>query len=321
MPHYKGLQTEIIDLCSQDTAGDFETMTKAAINRVYRRLLQAISADELRREFTFSTTSGTSQYGMPLYVKTVLNIEDPTNDRRIYDISAREFDVNYPGDSTTGSPTKAYPLGVYGVQTQPSSAAVVRAASSSSSDATNFFVRVTGYVSGVLTSEKLTLTGTSNVSTTNSYSSIEQVTKLATSGYSWSGNITISTASETLTTIPVWWDSPRHLWYEFYPIPTSSITYTVRCLARKPDLLNNEDWPDIDENFHSLLVNGSLMELCPAIGKTAQGAVAAANFERDFRDFKSIHGKRPNKTTMFSDIHAEATTVGLRQPAIANVDY
>lgn len=318
MPAYGTLVTSGLEISGQDEGSDYEEILKGALNRIYRLMLQSASADEQRRTFTLTTVAAISKYGMPLYVKRVLNIEDATNDQQIYDFSAREFDTSYPGDSTTGSPHKAFPLGVYGVQKQPSSASRLTLVSSSSSDATNFFVRVTGYVSSVLTTELVTLTGTSSVQTTNTFDAngIERLVRTETDGYTITGNVTVTDGSETLAVIPVWWNSPSYLWYGFYPIPTAALSYTVRALMRRPDLVKDEDWPEIDEDFHATLLHGALAEILPIAGKTQQAQMYQGLFLQEMKDYKSVNGQQINRIRVFGDASDRTSNRYKRYPTV-----
>lgn len=297
-------------------------MVKAAVNRVYRRLLQLTDSETERREFSLTTVANTSQYGMPLYVKTVLNIEDATNQKRVYDISWREFDDAYPGDTTTGGPDKAYPLGEFGVQTQPENNGVISVVSDSNSDNTSHRLRLTGFnSSSVLISELVTVNGTTSASTTNSFTTLERLTKrLTVETASWSGNLTITDAdSNTLAIIPTWWDAPSYQWYEFQPIPDAAYTYTVRALMRKPNLVHNEDWPEINEDFHSLLVQGGAIEVLPSSGKTELASFIKRDFEEGIQELKGVRDKQPNRIRTFADIQNVPHLP--RRPLIKNIDY
>lgn len=321
---YRDIKEDVLNLCGQDDTGDFSTMVGAAINRAYRRVLARTDQDSERREFTLASVSGTSQYGMPLGVKSVLNIDDPTNQRRIYDISSREFDSLYPGNTNTGDPWKAYPLGTYGVQRQPASAAVVTLVSSSAADTgSNYKLRVDGFTSaGVQTTEEVTLTGTTPVNTTNSYNTLERIVKVTPrSGSGFNGNVTLTDASaNTLSVIPVWYESPSYLWYEFYPIPDSVITYTVRAIMRKHDLVYDSDWPDIDEDFHDLLVWGACAEVMASAGKNEQGLQMEQKFSDRVDELLGYQGRiRRNKTRTFSNITTDPQIP--RRPLIPNVDF
>jgi hypothetical protein len=319
---FEGIVNDVIDMCSQDQGGDFEKMTKAAINRVYRRLLRITDTETEKREFSLTTADGTSQYGMPLEVRQVLNIEDGTNQNRIYDISWRDFDDLYPGDTTEGQPRKAYPLGEFGVYAQPDSTAVLDMASTDTTDTGNHFVQVVGRnASGYLTRELVTINGQAVVSTTNTYATIERLTKyLDSDSASWGGNIEVTGGSGIpLTQIPVYWESASHLWYEFWPIPDAAYTFTVRAIARKPDLLFDQDWPQIHEDYHPLILQGALAELLPILGKEEVAATVARDYFHGIEEMKGSNQNRPNAIRVFSDIMN--SPVMPQRPWIEGIDY
>lgn len=316
MPIFRNLLDNALELAGQDSGDTFETILKAAMNRSYRRCLAAAQSDEERREFTLTLESGTSQYGMPMAVRDVLNFEDAANERSLEIISASEFDNGFPGDTTAGDPRRAYLLGRYGVQKQPSAASIITLVSSNGTD-TSKDVRLSGFVSGVLTAETITLSGNTPVNSTNSYTTVERVTKGAT----FAGNITLTDASaNTLAVVPVWSESPTYLWYEFTPIPDAADTLTVRAIMRKPDLVNDYDWPEIEEDYHYLLEWGALAEVLPIVGHSQRGQVYRRDFMEDLRKLSGESGSKQARIRVFADITSYPSDA-LRRPRIPGVDY
>ena len=321
---YRDIKEQVLDIAGADAGDDFEDMVNAAINRTYRFILNQVDADNERREFSLTTAASTSQYGMPLYVKQVLNIDDATNNRRVYDISSTEFDSFHPGATETGTPREAYPLGAYGVQTQPSANETLDLVSDSAADSgVNFPVRITGFnASGHWVTETVTMTGVTTVATSNTYSKVERVTKAAASGSSWTGIITVkmTTTGTTLAVIPSHWDAPTFLWYEFRPIPSAALTYTIRAIMRKPDLKKDEDWPEIDEEFHNLIVWGSAAEVLPAQGLFPESQSYGRRFDVGVKSYKDAVGmSQPNRIRVFADVTTARR--GSNRPLIPGVDY
>ena len=74
------IKKNLLNIGAQDTGGEAEDMVGVAINHTYRRILALSNMDQMKREFTLSTVSGTAQYGLPLYVQTDLNFDDDAND-------------------------------------------------------------------------------------------------------------------------------------------------------------------------------------------------------------------------------------------------
>ncbi len=313
----KLIREHVLNLGSQDDTGDPKVMVQNAINFRYRQILAAVSQDQKLREFTLATVASTSQYGFPLYVKDVLNIEDPTNKRSLRETTRRQFDKGYPANTDSSDPEEYYPLGRYGVQKQPAAAGVVSVVSDDAGD--DGKLRVTGYVSNNLETELVTLNGTSAVNSSKSYTTIERVAKEDDSTREIDGNITVKDASaNTLAVIPTWVRSPTYLWVEFRPIPDGVITYTIRAWSFKPDLVNDEDWPEFDEDFHDMLVSGAAASVLAGFGKENEGRKQFAEFTQRMKDFRKQVDKRPNVVRTFSDV-TNAPRVP-RRPLITGVD-
>ncbi len=318
---FNDIVSQVLDLSSQKSGGDYETMVKNAVNRAYRRVLQRVDQDNQYREFSLTSAASTSKYGMPLYVKKVLNIEDATNNKRVELISSSEYDVSYPGTSTSGPPDTCYVLGRYGTQAQPSSAGTIQVVSSNAADdGANFKLRVTGFVSSQLQTEQITLDGTTAATSSNSYDAngLERLVKEAASGSSFTGTLTISDGTTTFATIPPSWTSPTYLWIEFHPIPSSAITYTVRAIMHKPDLINDGDWPELDEDFHNMLIWGASAEVLPVVGKSTMGDKMAQRFENGINEMSDYQQMRPNRVRVFSDVTSSPSLP--RRPLIPGVD-
>jgi hypothetical protein len=319
---FRDLINEVLDLGSHGTGDDFEGMVKAAINRTYRRILQKTRQENTLREFSLSTVASTSKYGMPLYVKRILNIEDATNLRTVYDISWREFDSLYAGNTTTGDPTRAYVLGTFGTASQNASASVFNIVSSDTADANNSYVTVTGYVSGHLVSETITLNGlvVSTGSTSFDANGIERVVVHSGSNIAIVGTITVKDASDsTMAIIPPTFKSPSHLWVEFYPIPDGVTSYTVRSEMRKPDLVSDEDWPEVDEDFHNIIVWGAGADVLPNVGKSNQADRLRRDYEEGLMEALNAQGDHAGRVRTFSDLDLSSSHP--RRPVIKGVDY
>jgi hypothetical protein len=284
----------LLELAGQEAGGEFETLVKFHVNLIYSRLLDLGRSPHETREFSLVTVSGTSKYGLPSYVSKVLNIEDATNRRSIWGTTARRFDLAYPGTTASGPPERAYPLGVYGVEKQPAAAGVITVKSDSAADSgANYKVTLTGYdANGVLVNQAVTLTGITGADSTQSFTTLERPVKTpASSSVTFTGNIQILDASaNTLCRIPTYWDSTDHQWVEFYPIPSSALTYTVRAEMRRPPLVNDADWPEINADFHDLLIWGVTQDLFPKVGLESVGDRHARTFSQRLDEFLASTG-------------------------------
>ena len=278
--------------------------------------------DNATDEITFATVASTSQYGMPINVLRILNIDDGTANRSLKAISSREYDNAYPGHTTTGTPRRYYELFKRGVQFQrPSAGTMVVVSSSTADSGGDYKARIQGLDSNsIFQDEQVDLNGTTNVTTTQSFLEVRAVTITATSGNTVTGTVTVSDdgSTTTMARIPPSVKYAEHQWIEIYPIPTDARNLTVRCLERKPDLINSDDWPQTDDRFHELLILGS-NELLVATGKPDQAGRMRADFEDKLKLYKGTTQKRPNRVHTFANVQ-NSPMVPFDRPLIPGID-
>jgi hypothetical protein len=309
MPHFLKLQTDLLNYASLDVDGDAKVMAQSAINRHYMSILRSIKQDVVMREFPFVTVADKSQYGLSPYIQDILNIDDPANLRRLVNLSSGHYDRAFPGNTDEGAPLFYYELKRAGVQVQPESAGVITVVSDNAADTTDFFVRFVGFdANGIMQSQKVTLTGLTSVSTTQSFApaqgGIERIVK-STTGTSqvWSGTLTVTDDDgNVIARIPPMIESPTYLWIEFQKIPDAAYTYTIRAKSYRTPLVNDDDWPEIDDHFHDLLLYGPGEELLPNCGKPDLAAVFARKYRERLKEFKNKYAPRPNLMGQFADV-------------------
>jgi len=339
---YGEVVTTILDYAGQGSGGDFEKLVKRLVNGVYYRVLESGKVPQALREFTLTTVAGTSKYGLPLYVRRVLNIEDPTTPRFVYEETARSFDKGYPGTTESGTPSFAYPLGVYGVQKQPvtsGSLTIVSSEGYSVDGGSNYKVRVTGFrqltysnFDGGLVTELVTMGSTADPTYTSySYKAgwgVERIVKEPASGYSFTGILEVCDYNggeypgNVLAVIPPTWMSPEYLWIEFHPIPDAAITYTIRSEMRKPPLVNTGDWPEFAAEYHDLLVFGVTMDLLPSLGKPEIGDRHRATYVKMLEALQRSNQKRPAGIRRFREVQSLAGPAQRpERPLIQGVDF
>lgn len=313
----KLIREHVLALGSQDDTGDPKVLVQNAINFRYRQILAAVKQDHVLRELSLTTVAATSKYGLPLYVKDILNIEDTTNKKSLHEMSRRGFDKGYPGVTDTGTPDEYYSFGRFGVQKQPASAGAIGIVSDDSSDVGK--LRVTGKVSNNLETELITLNGTTEASGSKSFATVERIAKEDDDTRQLDGNITVEDSSNnTIATIPTWVKSPTYIWIELRAIPDAALTYTIRAWGFKPDLVNDEDWPEFDEDFHDLLVLGAAASTLSAFGKEREGQKSLGEFMARMRDFKRQHDPRPNQIKIFTDVTNRPSIP--RRPLVTGID-
>ena len=324
MPAFGPIKEELADLAGQALAGDFATMVGRTVNGYYREILAYVDQDNQQREFSLTTASGTNQYGLPLYVKRIQDIEDTTNRRSLGEVSPQEFKRRFPGTTSSGTPRSYWPYGTRGVQTQPTSASAITFVSDDTADTTGRMIRVMGFNgSDVLIDEQKTLNGTTSVSTTSNadrtFESVESIVKSTTTGVTIAGNVTVTAGATTLGIIPFWMKSANYQWIELYPKPDAAVTYTVLATMRKPDLVRDDDWPQFDEDYHRLLIVGPGSELLPKTGNNALGGKMFQEYQMLKDQFKSTQNRRPNKAITWSSV--STSYVLPDRPLIRSVDF
>ena len=318
------IKKHLLDLGSQDSGGDFEKMVSRSVNLTYGALQGIVSQDDSVDEVTLTTVANTSQYGLPMSALRILNIDDGTNNRSLEEISSREYDSLYPGTATSGTPRRYYVLWRRGVQTNLSAARTVAVVSSSTADAGgDYTARLQGQDSnGVWQNEQLELNGTTTVTSSNTYTKLMTVSTAATTGNTITGRVTVSQSTEgtVLARIPPSVPRAEHLWVEFYPIPDGALSLTVRVEEKKPVLVNDDDWPQIDERFHRLLVDGPGSELMIAVGKPDQALRMATDYTTLLKAYKGTTKRRFNKITPFADIQSVPIS-SIDRPLVEGVDF
>jgi hypothetical protein len=322
VPTYKQHQDNLLFYAGAENSGDPSTQVKAAINRYYFRVLQATNSDmQKRNDFTLVTRASASTYGLPLYVRGVMNIEDPENDRALTEITAGDYDRRYPDTAESGDPDLYYQMGDYGVQRQPAATGTITVVAAAAGDDGNRFVTVTGFDSSndLFPPETLTLNGLTAVTSTNSYSRIQRLVKSANSGFSIDSNITVKdSSSNTMAVIPVWETSPTYKWVEFHFIPDGVITYNLRTVERKMPLVNDTDWPEIPEEYQDLLLYGPAGEILPKFGHVELGATYRDMYRERILEYTKETERRPNINAVFADISLEGGPSN--RPLIRGVD-
>ena len=282
---------------SEASGDDFETMAKTVVNFIYNELL--VESEKLLEERTWSLTLVTDQaeYGFPLAFTEVTSLLDETDEFELTVMSKRAFDAEFVGrDETNERTTFAYPYGKFGVQSPPATAGTITIESSDATDTgTDYQIVITGQSSSVPVRETITFTGTTAVLSANSYDAsslgIERLVVTNANNAEFTGNVIVKDSDgNTLATIPPFYEkSPTYVWYSLYPTPSEASTLKVRGMGRKPPLVASTDWPEIDVEFHDLLVWGSEQILLPHAGKTRMGIISGNKYEERKKKFLGMN--------------------------------
>jgi len=227
----------------QDTSSAFETITGRFINRRYFQILRAINWKEINVTHTLTMVSGTQNYVLPDDFYKPVSAYDTTNSVKIQLIDLDELYRNYGSEITsTGSVERGVIYDDF-VQAQPTSASVLTFTSDSASD-TSITVQVRGISDSVETYEEITLNGTSDVNTANSYTQIRGISFSAARV----GKVTVTSNSAAVTNaaIPREWLETRYKLFKVHYVPTATATIDLPYIVKPFPLTQTYDYPRLD---------------------------------------------------------------------------
>lgn len=254
--------TRLLDEASS-TATSTTNLVEDAVQASHRRICMARTWPFLRwpRDESFTTSSGVRTYALNSEVGKVLHVWD--EDRKEFLVLMPQRNWEAAQIDRTSTETKPAPSAIFGgfwpVQAQPASAGTVRIVSSSASDGSGEDVIIRGLnSSGVITEETLTANGVTHVTSTNSFLSVLNVTKVGT----WAGTMTLSTSGgTTLLTLLSSEYGKQYPTLEFVETPEANQVYTYAFQRRPRTLSADNDLPEIPFPFSEILVYDTLLDL------------------------------------------------------------
>lgn len=237
-------------------ATNIDTYIKRWVNQAQKRFISTAGSHVfswlILNELQLTTVANQHEYVLSPLINTnkAVTFTDRVNDRKIEVISRQTFQKFVPDPTeTSGNPEFAYWSGFSAVQEQPSSASQLSIVSSAADSAT---ITIEGLNSGgALVYEEVTLNGTTPVSTTISF---QKILSRGINGY-LTGVVTITSNSGAVTVDTI---SPRSRQAQypkviFYPRPDSVQTLYYDAEMKLPDVVNNNDFSLIPEEFHDAL--------------------------------------------------------------------
>ena len=225
----------------QDTSTSMKSIIGNYINRRYFQILRAINWKNIRDDYSFSTIAGTQDYILPDDFGKEIYVLDSTNGSELSKVDLQDLVREYPsGISSTGT-VKRYVILEDTVQSQPSSASTITVVSSSASDTTQT-VLIRGISSNVEITESVTLTGTTNATTTNSFSRIKAISKSANTV----GKITVTAGSTTIAVLAPKVLESRYKKIRLHYVPTQALTIKMPYIIKPLSLIEDDDYPIID---------------------------------------------------------------------------
>jgi hypothetical protein len=239
------------------------TRLTSFINTTHRQLLGAPGMETLRDDtITFASVANQATYGLPPIITRIESITDRTTTLRLREGTLDEIRSSDPGLVQTGPPDQYISRGYQQVAIQPTAAAEIFVKSTSLSDTTQVAYIEGTRTGGYRVALSVMLTGTTAVTLGAAYTDIVEVTKAYLSSAAV-GTVTFhqtSGAGAELARIPIGARFSRYLGIQLYPTPVSVITYYVDYVRTIPDLIASADEPLLPEDFHYLLVEGTLLK-------------------------------------------------------------
>lgn len=290
---YREILDQLNNSGSQSSGDDYEDMAKVIVNFIYKELLIESEKLEEKKDYTLTTVVSQQTYGLPIQVKEVTSLLDEANNNTINLISGEEFDRRFVGLTESGLPLDATPYGKFGVHTIPSTAGTLTVQSSSTADlllSGDYEVFIHGLTSGLPTRETIVLNGTTPVASANSYDAqidgVKRIVLSTNNSQTFTGTVTVKdNAGNIIAQVPPFWEeSPEYYWIKLYPTPDAVRSILLRTTERKQPLIHDDDWPEIDSDYHDLLVLGAEEILLPHAGKSIAGKKSGKKYD-ERKDF------------------------------------
>jgi hypothetical protein len=256
---FSDLQSEVKRRATRDQGGtQFNDAVKISINQALFRISREAQWRTIRRSTILPITTNTEEFNLPPQVSQRLFMWHEVNGTPyVMNYIPEQKFLGYGADiDTTGTPTHYRMWDTDMVLTQPSAASVVSIASSSSADL-NIQITVHGIVSGYPDFEIITTdasNGTTSVSGSKSFTSIDRITKNAPSA----GRITATsnTGAVTLAVLPVGDTTAGILYRKVKIYPKSSTSFNMNIYYYKDPyrLVNDGDIHELGQDFDEAII-------------------------------------------------------------------
>jgi len=301
-------------------ASDVTTRLKELVNQTQRQMLSHPALPSLRDDtITFASVAGQTRYGLPPAIAQIQAITDRTTSLRLRLIPPDELRNIDPGLLDSATPVGYTPWGQQAVAVQPSAACEVFVKSTSASDTG------TAYIEGIRTggypvTRSVTMTGATAVSLGSAFTDIVEVTKfyLSTAAV---GTVTLhadSGVGDELARIAIGQAFSRYQSIQLWPTPQAALTYWVDYMRVVPDLINGTDEPLLPNDFHWLLVEGTLA-IEWARSDDTRRSIAEASFNKGMRHLINRVANPPDFLPVMGGRNQELSRLGRWFPDGAGV--
>lgn len=235
------------------------------LNIAYRELLAKKGLGRLRRKvLTFASVASTPFATLPQAATKIIAILDRSNATPLGEMTIQDVRYNDPGNNaSSGVPYGYVPYNLSApVNRDPTAAAELFVKSTSAIDGAGLTAYLTGIVTGGYQRRvQIPMNGVTAVSFAASITSWTDITKFYLSSPA-KGDVTLtmtSGAGTELAFIPYGRAMARYSRILLYPVPTAIVTYTADVELAVEDLVNANDEPIFNEDFHWIITSGALM--------------------------------------------------------------
>jgi hypothetical protein len=260
---YAQIRSRVLRLMDEatDTSDSAIALVNDAINASHRRLCFSRTWPFLRwpRRETFSTTSGVRLYALHEQVGKLLDVFCTTDGQPLVLVPLRNWESNGFDPTAVSGGKHAIFGGVWPVAAQPAAADTLTIVSSDAADGVGEEVLLRGLDGdGNLVEETLVVDGTTPVTSTTSFLTILNVTKVGT----WTGTLTLATTGATtlLTLLPSQ-SAKQYPTLEFIGTPDSGRAFSYAFMRKPRTLSLDNDIPEIPFPHSEILVYDTLLDL------------------------------------------------------------
>lgn len=277
---------------STSSANDIYPKLKDWVNERYERIYDNFPWRASLEDTTLQIVASQRAYALSRDIDKIWAVYDQTNGKPVGESELkthfrfRAIDLDQTGNVQTSDPGVYYPVGDFTVKAEiGSTAEKIDVVSTSTADVTPNVVHITGLVSEVELSEDIVLTGTTGVSSSNTYDATQKLRiSVGTNDESRKtvvGAITVdgNTSGTVFAKISPKEVAPIYKWVEVSPLPTTNATQPVWLFwysKRLQMLVDDNDIPIIDVGL--ALIEGCVAQALKEDGQDEQANIAEAGF-------------------------------------------
>ena len=243
----------------------------------------------LKRKTTFTATSEDTVLERDIdKIALVRQTDSPV---RIVYLPDEIFYRELPNPTESGNPRIYRLWEITGISTKLSTASTITIVSSSALDNTSYKCVVSGYVSGRMQSEEITMNGTTASSGSITFDAREIfISKSA----NFNGNITIKDASaNTLVIIGPQEISPRFKVMSLWPTPSSTTVY-IEYYKKIKELNFDDEMPEFDPKWHHIVRLGALAKTYQHLGRVDDFAIIQNIYQNAIRGMIQTDSTNPD---------------------------